>query len=144
MVKKTVFLLFALVAVAILCAQEVKVYPQLGHSSNVSSVAFSPDGKQIVSGSLDSTIKLWDTESGREIRTLGYTHGVLSVAFSLDGKQVLSSSFDGTLKLWDMVTGHVIRTFSGHTDGVMSVVFNPICEHNIKLTLIAYLRYDTD
>ena len=50
--------------VAVICyAQDVVVYPQLGHSDSVFSVAFSPDGKQILSGSDDRTVKLWDTAS---------------------------------------------------------------------------------
>ena len=50
-------------------AQDVAVFPQLGHSNIVISVAFSPDGKQALSGSGDNTVKLWDTATGREIRT---------------------------------------------------------------------------
>jgi len=109
-----------------IAAQNVEVYPQLGHSSIVTSVAFSPDGKQIISGSNDNTVKLWDVATGRIIRTLsGHTHYVFSVAFSPDGRQILSGSWDNTIKLWDTATGREIRTFSGHTDGVRSVTFSP-------------------
>jgi WD40 repeat protein len=48
---------------------EVAVFPQLGHTERVSSVAFSPDGNRIISGSVDSTVKLWDAATGRDIRT---------------------------------------------------------------------------
>jgi len=107
-------------------AQDVAVFPQLGHANDVRSVAFSPDGKQVLSGSLDHTIKLWDVESGREIRTfLGHTEWVNSVAFSPDGKQTLSCSGDQTIKLWDVNTGKEIRTFLGHTWEVTSVAFSP-------------------
>jgi WD40 repeat protein len=55
------------------------------------SVAFSPDGKRIVGGSLDKTLRLWDAETGTAISTLsGHTNGVLSVAFSPDGKRIVS------------------------------------------------------
>jgi hypothetical protein len=104
-------------------AQEVAVYPQLGHSGNVSSVAFSPDGKQILSGSYDNTIKLWDVNTGREIRTFsGHLSRVWSVAFSPDGKQILSGSDDNTIKLWDVNTGREIAQLIGFIDGEWLVI----------------------
>jgi DNA-binding beta-propeller fold protein YncE len=98
----------------------------LGHADWVTSVAFSPDGKQVFSGSYDKTLKLWDVSTGREIRTFsGHSDIVTSVAFSPDGKQLLSGSEDETLKLWDAATGREIRSFSGHSHYVTSVAFNP-------------------
>jgi uncharacterized caspase-like protein len=97
-----------------------------GHTDRVNSVAFSPDGKQVLSGSDDKTIKLWDANSAKEIRTFsGHTDVVFSVAFSPDGRQVLSGSGDKTIKLWDASTGQEIRTFSGHTACVTPVAFSP-------------------
>jgi WD40 repeat protein len=96
-----------------------------GHSGTVTSVAFSPDGKQAISGSWDKTLKLWDVATGREIKTFtGHTDRVWSVAFSPDGKQVISCD-DKTLKLWDVASGREIRTFSGHSSYVNSVAFSP-------------------
>ena len=77
-----------------------------GHVSGVWSVAFSPDGKRIVSGSGDKTIKVWDAMSGQEMLTLnGHTGNVMSVAFSQDGKRIVSGSYDDTLKVWDATRG---------------------------------------
>ena len=68
-------------------AQDVEVFVQLGHSSGVTSVVFSPSGTQALSGSRDGMLKLWDVETGREIRTFsGHSHNVWSVEFSPDGQ----------------------------------------------------------
>jgi WD40 repeat protein len=97
-----------------------------GHTDWVLSVAFSPDGKRIVSGSADKTLRIWDAETGKAIRTLsGHTDAVWSFAFSPDGKRIVSGSTDKTLRIWDAETGKAIRTLQGHTDVVGSVAFSP-------------------
>jgi WD40 repeat protein len=74
-----------------------------GHTSCVNSVAFSPDGRLLASGSDDDTIKLWEVASGSLVRTLsGHTSYVTSVAFSPDGRLLASGSLDHTIKLWDI------------------------------------------
>ena len=109
---------------------KLEIFPQVGHSVKVLSVAFSPDGNLIASGSADATIKLWN-RNGRLLRTFnGHTGMVASIAFSPDGRTILSGgsdfrSLDNTLKLWDVATGKEIRTFTGHPTQVKSVVFSP-------------------
>ncbi len=71
----------------------------------VNSVAFSPDGRRIVSGggtNISGELKVWDAESGQETLTLkGHTTYVTSLAFSPDGRRIVSGSGDKTLKVWD-------------------------------------------
>jgi hypothetical protein len=76
----------------------------------VRSVAFAPDGRRLLSGGDDATLRVWDAESGQEIRAFAGHHGwVWSVAFAPDGRRLLSGSNDGTLRLWDAETGQQLR-----------------------------------
>ena len=80
----------------------------------------------LASASDDKMVKLWDTATGKEIKTLsGHTDGVWGVSFSPDSKMLASASRDNTVKLWDTATGKEIKTLTGHTSTVLGVSFSP-------------------
>ena len=97
-----------------------------GHTDLVWSVAFSPNGQTLASGSQDRTIRLWNPNNGNLKRTLtGHRDAVNSVAFSPDGRTLASGSWDGTIRLWNPNNGNLKRTLTGHTNGISSVAFSP-------------------
>ena len=98
--------------------------------SSVMAIAFSPDGTQIVSGSDDETIRLWNAVTGQQVGEAlrGHEHSVCSVAFSPDGTHIVSGSYDKTIRMWDVVTGQQIgEALRGHEHSV--------CFHQMVHTL---------
>ena len=82
-----------------------------GHTSSIYAIAISPDGKYIVSGSIDTTIKIWDFKTGECLNTLeGHIDSVNSISISPDGKYIVSGSDDDTIKIWDFKTFEYIYT----------------------------------
>ena len=97
-----------------------------GHEHWVRSLAFSPDGQILASGSEDKTIKLWDVKTGKYLNTFkGHDDKIRSVAFSPNGKLIASGSDDQLVMLWNADTGECYRCLEGHKDSVRSVTFNP-------------------
>lgn len=98
----------------------------MGHAGEVNTVAITPDGKNIVSGSDDKTVKVWDLNSRTLQHTLrGHQDWVYSVAISPDSKTIVSGSKDKTIKLWNLATGKQIHTLRGHSSYVNSVAISP-------------------
>ncbi len=95
-----------------------------GHTSRIRSVAFSPDGTILASGSVDNTIKLWDIATHAPIATLEHTDRANSVAFSPDGTILASGSIDH-ITLWDVATGKNIATLAEHPYTNRSLAFSP-------------------
>jgi WD40 repeat protein len=96
-----------------------------GHSDLVRAVALSPDGRTVLSGSHDQTIRLWEVASGKQVRQFqGPAGQVRSVAFSPDGKRALSGDQGGGLRLWDVATGRAVQA-AGFPVPVCSVAFTP-------------------
>ena len=92
----------------------------------VNSVAFTPDGETLASGSNDNTIRLWRVATGSVLKTIrGQSDSVNSVAFSPDGETLATGSNDNTIRLWRVATGFLLRTLRGHSDPVNSVAFSP-------------------
>jgi len=97
-----------------------------GHTDEIRSVAYSPDGKYVLTGSADTTIKLWNVVTGDPVRTFkGHTAEITSVAFSPDGRYICSASEDTTAKVWNLTTGEEVYTLSGNHDVVLNVAFSP-------------------
>ena len=101
-----------------------------GYRNGVASVAFSPRGTHIASGSDDSTVKIWDSSSGACFTTLeGHGGIVTSVAFSPSGTVVVSGSGDNTVKIWDARSGACLNTLEGHHNKDTSIALSPSGAH---------------
>lgn len=115
-------------------AQGIETVVQRGHYESVKAVAFTPDGKFLLTGSRDKSIKLWEVATGRELRSyLGHQSTVNDIAISSDGKFFISSSADKTAKMWNISSGELLKTFEGNTDYLTSVALS----HNDKLLITA-------
>ncbi len=98
------------------------------HPSEVNGIAFSPDGRLLVTGTGDddARVRTWNTDSGREVRVFkGHTTKVTGVAFAPNGKRLASVGDDKTVKVWETDTGREILSFTSHRGGTTGIAFSP-------------------
>ena len=104
-----------------------------GHSDEVRTVMWSPDGIYVVSGSTDKTVHVWTTlwtdgvidSAVTRVTYHGHARSVNTAAWAPDGQRIASASLDGTVQVWDAATGNFIFTYSGHTNWVRAVSWSP-------------------
>ncbi len=114
--------------------QRSHIPPLIGHTESISSLAFSPDGSMIASGSRDSTIKIWDSQTGHLIKTLaGQRNFITSVAFSPDNSSIVcgvewlegESTIRGEARIWNIKQGKIQHTLVGHNGAVSVIAYSP-------------------
>ena len=97
-----------------------------GHTDEVTSLVFSPDGRTLASGANDATIELWNIETEKNIATLeGHTAGIRSLSFSHDGRTLASGAYDFTAKLWDIETTGISASFGDPSAALLHTAFSP-------------------
>lgn len=109
-----------------------------GHSDAILHVAFSPDGKSLVTGSGDTTVRLWDVFTSTPKKTMkGHSNWVLAVAFSPDGKHVASGGMDGELRIWRAGDGTAVgKPMKAHRKWITALAWEPM-HNNAKCTRVA-------
>jgi serine/threonine protein kinase len=106
----------------------------VGHTAAIEKVAFTPDGKRLITASQDKTARVWDVATGAELKKLeGHTAAVRGLDVLPDGRRAVTAGWDGTVRLWDLDTGRELRQYVGHTDDVWWVT----CDADGKRLLTA-------
>ena len=102
------------------------------YQGGIWTIAFSPNGLFLASGGQNSTVKIWNLETGTYRILAGHERWIWTVAFSpippnppYQGGKLASGSDDQTIKIWDVTTGECLQTLRGHTNNVRSVAFSP-------------------
>ena len=127
------FLIAIISACPCLTSAELEDIPEIivqtGHTARITSLAFSPDGSYLVSGSEDKTVKLWEVTTGRLIRNVrGHSKGVSAVAFGPSSQWFASGSADGTIKIWDITKTKPLYTLN-HKSAVNSIAISSSGEY---------------
>ena len=120
------FVIGMLLLVLQLTGQPIETTVQRGHTKSINSVAFSPDGKLLISGSSDHSLKLWEIETGRELRAfIGHKGAVNQVFFHPNGEWVISASSDSEIRFWEVQTGQLIKTYKIPDQNIISIAIDP-------------------
>src|SRR5258707_768420 len=107
----------------------------IGHSEPILCTSYSPNGRHIVSGSRDKTIRIWDAETGAAVGEplKGHARNVSSAAYSPDGRHIVSGSWDKTIRIWGAETGAAVGgPLKGHALSVSSVAYSPDGRHIVS------------
>ncbi|HUL47999.1 MAG TPA: protein kinase [Steroidobacteraceae bacterium] len=107
-------------------AADAGILALTGHDGVLWKVAFSPDGRRVVTASADATARIWDAVTGRElVRLIGHTDRVSYAEFSPDGRQVVTGSYDNSARVWDAASGRELMSLAGHARAVLGAAFSP-------------------
>ena len=98
-----------------------------GHGGAVRSVVFSPDGSLVLTSSSDKTARIWNAQTGEQVKVFqGHDEALLCAAYSADGRRIVTASEDTTARIWDVATGKEAEfRLQGHTSRVTWVAFSP-------------------
>ena len=87
----------------------------IGHTDDIYSVCFSPDGKTIASGGKDKSIRIWDTRTGKHLKSLtGHDGSIIRLSFISDGNTLVSGNWNGRIHLWDTSIGQILKSLYGN------------------------------
>jgi len=123
-------------------AQKPELIIPIGHTADILTCCYSPDGNYILSGGCDNIMILWEISSGKQIRVFsGHSNFITYACFSPDGKQIVSCSDDGTAKLWDVATTQELFTFHAKSANFTKACFSKngqrlvLCEEGYNVYL---------
>lgn len=113
-------------SLTVVTATSIRITPQSGHTGEITSIAYSSNGRFLISGSNDTTIKVWDVATGALIRTLsGHIDTVSTVAWIPNSMNIVSGSWDSTIKIWDATTGLCSVSINASTGFIHTISVSP-------------------